>query len=164
MAIYYINPHTTTNGTGTFASPWSLSSTTRTGLAAGDEIRIFGVALTSLLTATSYTATWSAPHSLTITAGGGLGADWAIGDVCYIPDFDTFFVLSAKSGNIIGGSSGNSLPIFNTSVASVTIRRVNTTTYPAGSTGTQTVLSDVLNNITISDCWTAATTRVRTAL
>lgn len=160
MAIYYINPHTTTNGTGTFASPWSLSSTTRTGLASGDEIRILGVALTSLLTATSYTATWSATHSLTITAGGGLGADWAVGDVCYIPDFDTFFVLSNKSGNIIGGSAGNCLPLFNTSVSSVTIRRVNTTTYPAGSTGTQTVFSTALNNITISDCWTDATTRV----
>lgn len=160
MAIYYINPHTTTNGTGTFASPWSLNSSTRTGLAAGDEIRVLGVPLTSLLTATTYTATWSAPHSLTITSGGGLGADWAVGDVCYLPDFDTFFVLSDKSGNIIGGYTGNCLPIFNTSVASVTIRRVNTATYPAGSTGTQTVFSSALNNITISDCWTDATTRV----
>jgi hypothetical protein len=42
MATYYLNPYTATNGTGTFASPWSASSTTRTGLASGDEIRILG--------------------------------------------------------------------------------------------------------------------------
>lgn len=160
MAIYYINPHTTTNGDGSFASPWSLSSNTRTGLTSGDEIRILGVPLTSLLTATSYTATWSASHSLTITAGGGLGADWGVGDVCYIEDFDTFFVLSAKSSNVIGGNFGNCLPIFDTSVASVTIRRVDIATYPPGSNGTQTVFNTALSNITVSDCWTDATTRV----
>jgi hypothetical protein len=69
---------------------WSLSSTTRTGLASGDEIRILGVALTSLLTATSYTATVASRATLTITAGGGLGADWALYDVCYIQELDVF--------------------------------------------------------------------------
>ena len=160
MAIYYINPHTTTNGDGSFASPWSLSSTTRTGLAAGDEIRIFGVALTSLLTATSYTATVASRATLTITAGGGLGADWALYDVCYIQELDVFFKVTSKSGNVIGvQGSANMLPLRNTAVTTYTLRRVNLASYPVSTTSnTYSILA--LSNMTVSDCWTNATTRV----
>lgn len=162
MAIYYIDPHTTTNGTGTWASPWSLSSTTRTGLAANDEIRIKGIALTSLLTATSYTATVTSNYQLTITAGGGLGADWVAGNVGYLPAFDTFFKVYAVATNVISiYTSTSMLPIENWSTTSLTVRRVDTTTYPAGTTGNYNIGSPTaLNGITVSDCWTDATTRV----
>lgn len=164
MAIYYINPHTTTNGDGSFASPWSLNSTTRTGLASGDEIRILGVALTSLLTATSYTATVSNNYQLTITAGGGLGADWVLGDVAYLPAYDTFFKVYSVSGNVIQAytSSSSMLPINNSSATSVTVRKVNTTSYPVSVTaGFFTITSGIsVDNISVSDCWTDATTRV----
>ena len=161
MAIYYIDPHTTINGSGTWASPWSLNSSTRTGLAAGDEIRIKGVALTSLLTATSYTATLTNTQTLTITAGGGLGADWAAGDVGYLPDYDTFFKVVTVATNAISVSTSSILPIYNWSVTSLTVRRVNLASYPVGSTSSLNIGSaTAINSITVSDCWTDATTQV----
>ncbi len=161
MAIYYINPHTTTNGDGSFGSPWSFNSTTRTGFANGDEIRILGVAKTSLFTATSYTATITNQYSMTITAGGGLGADWAVGDIAYIEETDTFFRLQTKAGDVIGLNTASMLPILNTATTNYTLRRVNTETYGAGgTTATMTILPTSFNNVTVSDCWTDATTRV----
>ena len=164
MAIYYIDPHTTTNGSGTWASPWSLNSNSRTGLAAGDEIRIKGVALTSLLTATSYTATLTSTQTLTITAGGSLGADWAVGDVGYLPDYDTFFKVVTVATNAISVSTSSILPIYNWSTTSLTVRRVNLASYPASSLSTTTYLvigsGNSINNVTVSDCWIDATTRV----
>ena len=164
MAIYWIDPHTTTNGDGSFASPWTLSSATKTGLANNDEIRIRGVALTSLLTATSYTATVTSNYQLTLTAGGGLGADWTAGDIGYLPAFDTFFRVNAVNFGTILQLFGTSsmLPIHNWSTTTVTVRRVDTTTYPAGGSSTSLTIgtATALNNITVSDCWTDATTRV----
>lgn len=163
MAIYYIDPHTTTNGTGTWASPWSLNTTTRTGLASGDEIRIKGVALSSLLTATEYTATVTNNYQLTITAGGGLGADWVAGDVGYFPAYDTFFKVYSVATNIVQVYTSTSmLPIKNWTAGSVTVRKVNTTTYPVSVAGAAYNIgpTSLLNNITVSDCWTDATTRV----
>lgn len=162
MAIYYIDPHTTTNGTGTWASPWSLSSSTRTGLASNDEIRIKGVALTSLLTATSYTATVTNNYQLTITAGGGLGADWVAGNIGYLPAFDTFFKVYSVTTNVIQVYTTTSmLPINNWSTTSLTVRRVDTTTYPVSTTADYSIGSgSALTGITVSDCWTDATTRV----
>ena len=163
MAIYYIDPHTTTNGTGTWASPWSFGANTRTGLTANDEIRIKGIALTSLLTATSYTATVTNTYQLTITAGGGLGADWAAGNIGYLPDYDTFFRVYSVATNVIQVYTTTSmLPIYNWSVTSLTVRKVDTTTYPAGSATTAFYVggSTAVNNITVSDGWTDATTRV----
>lgn len=166
MAIYYIDPHTTTNGTGTWASPWSFSSSNRTGLADGDEIRIKGVALTSLLTATSYTATVTDKYIITITAGGGLGADFAAGDVVYIPSLDVFFRVTSVSVNVIQGTIGSAafLPLTSTTQigTSITVRRVDTATYGVSTTGSlyEMIGNIAKNNITISDCWTGATTRV----
>lgn len=160
MAVYWIDPHTTTNGTGTFASPWSLANPSRTGLVSGDEIRIKGVALTSLLTATSYTASVTNFTQLTITAGGGLGADFAIDDVVYLPLWDVFAKVTAQSGNLLTFGT-MSLPLRDTSVTSLTVRRVNIATYGVSATASyrRMALSST-NNITITDCWTNATTRV----
>lgn len=161
MTIYYIDPHTKTNGTGTWASPWSLASGTRTGLASGDEIRIKGVAISSLLTATSYTATVTDNYRLSITAGGGLGADWAPGAIGYLPAFDTFFRVYSVNVNSVQVYISALLPIFNTSTASVTLRQVDTAAYPAGFGSTATVPSNsVVNDLTVSDCWISETVRV----
>lgn len=163
MAIYYIDPHTTTNGTGTWASPWSLSFSSVRGLSSGDEIRIKGVALTSLLTATSYTATYASYNTLTITAGGGLGADFAAGTFVYLPTYDVFAKVISVATNTLTFSSTAILPWYNTSSGqtAITVRKVNTATYPAGSSTTGTyIATDTVNNITVSDCWTSETTRV----
>ena len=165
MAIYYINPHSQTNGTGTYASPYSFSSSTRTALASGDEVRVLGVPLTSLLTSTVYTATYTSNYQLTITAGGGLGADFAANDVVYLPDVDAFIKISASSANIISISNTAILPWYNTSTGqtTITVRKVDTVTYPPCTTTGYYLflLSDVTtSNITVSDGWTSATTRV----
>ena len=163
MAIYYIDPHTTVNGTGTWASPWSLI-TSHTGLVTGDEIRIKGIALTSLLTATEYTVSVTSNYQLTITAGGGLGADFAAFDVCYLPDYDTFFKIGSVTGNVIAlGATGAMLPINDTSaIANIKVRRVNLTSYSAINSTAFFLTGSYAstNNITISDCWINETTRV----
>lgn len=163
MAIYYIDPHTTTNGTGTWASPWTLGSSSARGLSNGDEIRIKGIALTSLLTATSYTATYATYNTLTITAGGGLGADFTTGTVVYFPAYDVFAKVIGSASNTLTFSTSAILPWYNTSSGqtSITVRKVDTTTYPAGSVGTSSfIATDSVSNITVSDCWTSDTTRV----
>lgn len=164
MAIYYIDPHTTVNGTGTWASPWSLNSSIRTGLASGDEIRIKGIALSSLLLSTTYTASVTNVYQLTITAGGNLGTDWAVGDIAYIPASDIFAKIMAKTGNIISFTVGSTtiLPLLNTSVTSLNLQKVDLTTY--GFSGNSTSLNitgtGAVSNITVTDCWVDATTRV----
>lgn len=161
MAIYYMDPHATVNGTGTWASPWSFGSATRTGLAAGDEIRVRGVPLTSLLTATTYTATVTSSYQLTVTAGGGLSADFAAGDIIYFPDFGTFCRVTTVTAGRLETTAQVPLPIINWTTATVTVRKVDRTTYPAPTTTTQYLVnSPTFTNLTVSDCWTDATTRV----
>lgn len=168
MAIYWIDPHTLTNGSGTYASPWSFASAaTRTGLVSGDEIRIKGVYKSSLFTATSYTATITDNYRVTVTAGGGLGADFVAGDLVYFEEFGTFFAISSKSTNILSSSVSSSgiLPIPNTSRVgtSTTIRKLNTATYgPSSTSSTVTLMTSAtaVNNLTITDCWVSETTRV----
>ena len=161
MAIYYLDPFAATNGTGTWASPWNLG-TAHTGVATGDEVRIKGVALTSLLTATSYTATVTSNTTLTITAGGGLGADWAVGNMGYLPAYDTFFRVLTVVGNAVSVYASSVLPINDSSVTSVTLRKVDTATYVFPSIAIGYLVGDfaAVSNITVSDCWTDAVTRV----
>jgi hypothetical protein len=130
---------------------------------AGDEFRILGVALTSLLTATVYTASVPFGASFTITAGGGLGADWTQGDTLYLPTYDTFATVHSVSGNTLTLGNFINVPIPNSSVsAGVTIRRVNRAVYGASTNVTQMYIAGVapVDNITVSDCWIDATTRV----
>lgn len=168
MAIYYIDPHiSTTTGDGSYANPWSFASSTRTGLTDGDEIRIKGVALTSLLTATSYTVTYDTFGAITVTAGGGLGADFALGSVVYFPAVDAFAKVTAVSSNTLSFTNTTAmvLPFLSTATGqSFTMRKVDTTTYPASSTTTNLYITPAtgapINNFTVSDCWTSSTTRV----
>lgn len=165
MAIYYLNPYTQTNGTGTFASPWSPSSTTRTGLVSGDEVRILGNTV-PLFLPTVYTAYKGSETTMVISAGGGLGADWAIGNYGYIVEDDVFFYVGGLTANTLTVGSGTSMPWSN-SVLSTT----NTKTilkYDTANNGTSTSSGTVyvlgastsLANVVVSDAWTNATTRV----
>jgi hypothetical protein len=164
MATYWIDPHTTTNGTGTFASPWSLGMSTRTTFQNNDEVRLKGVALTDLLTATEYTATYTSYYQLTITAGGSLGADFSQFDIVYLPQADTFFRITSVSGNIISIVSSRMLPWYNTSTGqdNIIVRKVDRSTYGNGATSTVGYIlnTNIVNDITISDCWIDETTRV----
>jgi hypothetical protein len=163
MAIYYMDPHATVVGTGTWASPWSFNSTARTGLASGDEIRVKGVPLTSLLTATVYTATLTSSWQLTVTAGGGLGADFVVDDIVYIEGFDTFFrvnVVNTSTNVISTEGTTTSLPINNWSTTTVTVRRVNKESYPGPNSANFYVVGTGVPNLTVTDCWVDATTRV----
>lgn len=160
MAIYYIDPMGTVNGTGTFASPWVLGTSTRSGLVSGDEIRILGTSLASLLTATTYTATVTNSTTLTLAAGGG--SAWSVGSLGYLPAFDTFFRVLTVAGDVLGVYVSSVLPINDSSVTSTTVRIFDTvnniiptrTNCYIGGTSTN------LSNITVSDCWVDETTRV----
>lgn len=163
MAVYYLSPYTNTNGTGTWADPLSINSNARPSLVSGDEIRIVGRTLTSILTSTVYTASYTDTHQLTITAGGGLGADFAVHDVCYLPGNDAFFKIASVSGNIISVSTNTAIPWLNTSSGqSITVRKVDFTAAPR-MTGTfyniwgQTISVD---NISFTDGWVADNVRV----
>jgi len=167
MAIYYIDPHTATNGDGSYASPWSFSSSTRTGLTDGDEIRVLGVALSNLLTATTYTVTYTNNYQLTVTAGGSLGADFSANTIIYFPDDDTFSRVSSVAGNVLSLSSSSSsiMPHKNvlTSQPAFTIRIVDTATYGVSTTSSTGFVGPAvssMSNITVSDGWIDATTQV----
>jgi hypothetical protein len=164
MAIYYINPYTQTNGTGTFASPWSTSSTTRTGLADGDEIRILGNTV-PLFLATSYTASRTSDTSMTISAGGGLGADWSAGNYGYIVEDDAFFYVSLVATNVLVVGSATPMHWSNTVLSTTntkTIRKVDTANNGTSTpTGTMYILaSGAISNVIVSDAWIDANTRV----
>lgn len=165
MAIYYLNPYTTTNGTGTFASPWSASSATRTGLTNGDEIRILGNT-NPLFFSTEYTASRNSDSAMTIASGGGLGADWAVGNYGYIVEDDTFFIVTSISSNNITVGSTNSVPLlWSNTVNSITntrtIRRVDTANNGASSTVTAITIGTAgFSNVVVSDAWANSTVRV----
>lgn len=164
MAFYYLDPHTqSTSGTGTWASPFSAAVATRTGVVAGDEIRIRGVPLTSLLTATTYLGTWSAVNGITLTSGSGL--DFAGGDIAYFPQFGTFWKILSSTATSLSAYTNNWVPIHNTALTAGTlqIRRVDTTTYPPSLFAANTIYylgQAAVNNVRVTDCWTADGTRV----
>lgn len=161
MAIYYIDPNTTVSGTGSFASPWSFASSVRTGLTSGDEIRILSKYLTDILTPTLYTATYgTGQNNISITSGGGGGADFPIGTIAYFPDFDVFHVVTGVSGATVTFGLTPILPDFSTS-AVFNVRIVDKTVATAGATSTAGyLLSGAVDNITVSDGWIDATTQV----
>ncbi len=165
MAIYYIDPHTQTNLYGTWAEPYSFSSATRYAIANGDELRIKGVALTSLLTATVYTFTQTSADTLTWVSGGSM-ADFTQGDIVYFPQYGSFARVTSRGTTTIGTQGTYCmLPLYNSQVGSatggVTVRKVNMASYPASTTsGTLNLMVAGVNNITITDGWTSETTRV----
>lgn len=172
MTAYYIDPHkTTTGGAGTWADPlapldFTNSTTTNviSGFADGDELRFKGVALTDLLTSTEYTGTYSSTYyriNMTDTS------DFAQHDLIYFPDLDLFQrVYSVSTNNYISIYSDHIMyPSRTVSIGdSVTIRKVDTTTYPEwGSTSNLYFIRGNNTNgwtINVSDGWTADGTQV----
>lgn len=162
MAVYYVSPYVTTSGTGTsWASPLSVANSTRPTLVAGDQIRVVAQPLTTLLVSTVYTATYTDYRTLTITAGGGLGADFVAGTVVYLPGVDAFFRVNFVSANSITVNTTSCLPWYNTSSGqtSITVRRVDTAYLP------QTLATQYLWNagmradVTVTDGWISDTVR-----
>lgn len=158
MAIYYVSPYTTTNGTGTWASPYSASSTTRAALVAGDEVRIVAKYLSTILTATTYTATNTNNYQITITSGGALGSDFPVGTFIYIEEVDAFEYVTAVSGNLITlKATTGVLPLKSTAAdQTITIRKVYSTAAPfstTGSSGTIFINTNGVSNVTFTDGW-----------
>lgn len=161
MAVYYVSPYTTVNGTGTWASPYSTASSTRATLAAGDEIRVVSKLLTDLLVSTVYTATYTDFRTLTITAGGGLGADFVAGTVVYLPAYDTFFKVTSVTTNAITVGTSSCLPWYNTAAGqtAITVRRVDPAQLPL-TLASNYIWNTMRADVTITDGWTADGTRV----
>lgn len=162
MAVYYVSPYTTTNGTGTFESPFAYNGTGRPTLFSGDEVRIVSRYLTDLLTPTVYTATLTSSSQLTITAGGGLGADFAQYNIVYLPDQGTFFKITGVSGNVISTNTNGIIPWGNsTSGVNITVRKVDLTAYSQSSLNTYYIWgSSIPDNVSISDGWVGDNVRV----
>lgn len=163
MAVYYIDPYTTVNGTGTWASPFSLNSASRGGtlLSSGDEVRLVAKYLTSILTATTYTANRASVNTITLTSGGGLGADFVVGDFVYFPDYDSFARVNAKSTNTLTlASSSLVIPVPTSEIISLNVRKLDTTVATPSSTTTPMytwaeALQTSLDGVTFSDGWVA---------
>lgn len=175
MAVYYIDPHlSTTGGSGTWASPWTFQdfanssfSNTNNVIGNGDEIRIKGVALTSLLTATTYTGTIQSNQQYRLYVSNA--SDFSQWDIVYFPDTGVFSKVYSvnTSSNYIDCYSNAAFPHTKpfTNGGTVSFRKVDTTTYPNSGNwsyvyfwhSNQTLAGD---SITISDCWTADGTRV----
>lgn len=161
MAVYYVSPYTTTNGNGSWAAPYSTASSSRATLAAGDEIRLVARDLTTLLVPTVFTATLSSYNTLTITAGGSLGASWVANLVGYLPDSGTFFKVTSVSGNNITVSTISCLPWYNPSLGqtNITVRQVYTSQLPQ-TVASQYIWNNMRPDVTITDGWTGNGVRV----
>ena len=102
---------------------------------------------------------------MTISAGGGLGADWAAGNYGYIVEDDAFFYVGSVATNVLTVGSATPMPWSN-SVNSVTntktIRRYDSTNNAVSTTSTFYILGSTTSiaNVVVSDAWTNATTRV----
>ena len=160
MAVYYIKPHTTVNGTGTFASPFSFNSTSRGAFTSSDELRVVSIPTTSLFTATTYTATYTSSYQLTVTSGGGLGADFAANNVVYIVETDCFFRVASVSTNVLAlsGTNVSFMPVNNTTAGGTfTLRRVDLTAngVSAASSTMQLLGAVAASGATVTDGWTA---------
>jgi len=157
MAIYYFDPHTVINGTGTWASPFSLATNNTSTFASGDELRIKGVALTDLLTGSTYSGSLTYPHQIQAT---GIGTASAVGDVYYIEETEAFFsvygVVGADQIQISSNQAWKMLPVSSTaSSATWTLKKVDIATYKHSISGTifYLIYGSDYDNITISDCW-----------
>lgn len=157
MAIYYFDPHTTSNGTGTWASPFSLTTDNTSTFTSGDELRIKGVAKTSLLTGPTYSATII--NTITYSATG-LGTAAAAYDVWYISEMDIFIVVyDTPTADTIRLNSNDSFAIAPandwSAGATYTFQKVDTATYPWFGASSFAYITNytVIDNLTISDCW-----------
>jgi len=165
MAIYYVSPYTTTNGTGTWESPYSAASTTRATLVDGDQVRIVSKYLSTILTSTVYGATNTNNYQITITSGGALGSDFPVGTFIYIEEVDAFEYVVAVSGNLLTlKATTGVLPLKSTAAnQTLTIRKVDSTAAPfstTGSSGTIFISNNGVFNLTFSDGWVADGVRV----
>lgn len=171
MAIYYVDPFKNTDGTGTFANPKGMWFSTPFTLGVGDELRIIGRTLASMLTATEYTVTIR--DSAVASNGGALSArsggadgDFLQHDIVYFPDYDVFMRLSAgtfSGGNYLSGNY-NAIPIpVAGKLTGVRMRLVDRAILPTFTSNLSILYSTtslVNGGFTVTDNWTADGLRI----
>lgn len=164
MAIYYVDPFRNTDGTGTFADPKGMWYGVPPTVVSGDELRIIGKPLTTLLTATEYTVTIRdsavASNGGALSAlSGGADADFLPHDIVYFPDYDVFMRLSAgtfSGGNYLSGTY-NAVPIpVAGKLTGVRMRLVDRAILPTFTSSSANIVNNSnVANVTVTDNWTA---------
>lgn len=168
MAIYWIDPSTIINGTGTYSSPWSLSSSSRPAFISGDEIRIKSANLVNVLTQTQYVASYntttSQHNTMTINSGGNLGNDFSVYDLIYLPATNAIFKIVSIEQNSLSIASDCTIPWYNTSPNqnSIDLRKINLNFYGISTSGTSYNIfaNNEIGDIKISDGWVTETNRI----
>ena len=187
MAVYWIDFMQSTNGTGTYASPFS--GINAQNLVAGDEVRIKSVLKTSIwdssfgsLTPGSYKMVYSSMKNQGTTGSGQMlfkhSSETAItfntSYLYYIVELDVFFMTQNSSMSSSTFNSTTESFIYTTPIQIpvswndcadhvCTVKLVSTTYRTKAHTGSSTFLGNnasYVDNVTITDGWVDATTRV----
>ena len=166
MAVFWFDPWATTNGTGTYASPFSKTGGGRSGFSDGDELRIKSVTTTSMLDSGSDSGTLdttgNARWKILISSATQTYSDW---DVLYFPTYDTWWRVRTATDNGDGsytltGLSGNIVPVPLNDDTSFTIKKLSSSYQSAITTDQYLYVLGQNNTATITDGWTSETTRV----
>ncbi len=178
MAVYWLDPLTTTNGTGTYASPFSYSSTgNRSTLVDGDELRIKSNYTSNILDSESDTVILGQTNQSPIypweaEVQGTPNISWANGDIAYFPAYDTFIrvtnVTTASNSNTLLKCPSNTMfPIPLTATGNITVKRVASSyTTPSMNSSRFYFFASIPNSgfngntYSITDGWVSETLRV----
>lgn len=174
MAIYWFDPNKVTVGVGTFADPYGMINTANRPAVvnAGDECRIIGKSMSTLLTPTVYEinardyAASSAGLAIRLTTASQY-TDFAQYDIVYFPEFDVFARLPAAftASGICSSTYYSDFPLPCGRDYVTTMRKVNMAQISASTSSTWYLLTNsttALPNggVIVTDNWIDETTRV----
>ena len=169
MAIYWIDYSASSNGSGTYASPYNGTQGISATQTEGDEIRIKSHSLAAL-TAFTFTATFTTTTSNYASAPYLEVSDaslFTVGDICMYDAHKTCFrvksIDTASSPNrIYTGSDFSFRPVHAWNVTNGSFRRINPIYYASSSTTKYLQFTSYLstNSCTVSDGWYSETARV----
>lgn len=174
MAIFWFDPNKAAAGTGTFADPYGMLHTNNrpTVVNPGDECRVLGKPLSTLLTATEYTVTVrdfasNSSGSAIKLANTAQYVDFAQYDVVYFPEFDVFMRLAVtfNASGIATQAQFHEIPIVCGRDRVTTMRKVDPAQITTSAANAWYLLTNSTTafpsgGVTATDCWINETTRI----